>query len=100
MPKRHEPWGIAAVCRPMDVEVALPWEIMPGFQLRRATEREQDKIRPLLLPSGVDQQTARDFEWISTIPGDPTPGVPYRYDPMPRDQWRYHVIDLYGGTIE
>lgn len=64
------------------------FELAPGHQLRRATDKEISAIRDVLTAQSDPRFTA----WEDDKPTKQ--GSKLNYPPLPKQQWRYFVIDL------
>ena len=85
----------AFVVSHLNVEGALPAEIIPGYEFRAATENEIDEIR-----SHIQQSLRSDLwtwvEYEGTVSEEAIEnGTKYNVEKLPAEEWKYWVIESY-----
>jgi hypothetical protein len=84
--------GYALISTVLDVRIDLPVEIVPGVFLRKASQAQVDRIRPWLSAAGLFPATTRfEFERVPVGKGNG-----YRLVSLPREEWKYLVLDYEG----
>ena len=90
--------GFYFVATPLDVEVALPFEITPSIYFDRADKSQIEVIRASLDKSEDEGIKLRrmyyETDWIRNDDVDPTKGL--KAVPIAERQFRYHIISFSG----